>query len=125
MKIAIIPEIEIEGWYLEEILGGQFILQVKTSPLDKTFDGDSKREISFMERLRQHNVNFHNEMLSTNGPLNKDDIIDAACAIYEEIGAHNNWVRVENNARERIRNDVYAEISDLFDTTKELNRKVL
>ena len=124
MKSTIIPEIRIEGWYLEEILGGEFVLQVKTSPMNKTFDGDSKREISFMDRLRHHKVHISSGCLYTH-PLGKDDVIDAACAIYEEIGAHNNWVRVENNARERIRNDVYAEISDLFDTTKELNRKVL
>jgi len=125
MKTTTIPEICIERWYLEEIPGGEFALQVKTNPLDKTFDGDNKRETSFMGRLREHNVCMSPSGYLYTHPHSREEVLDAANVIDEEIRAHNQWVREENIARKRVRDDVYANISDLFGAGKEVNKAVL
>ena len=87
MKVENIPEIEIEGWYLEETLEGLFILQVKTSLIDKSFN-DDKRELTFGNHLRHHNVYVSDECLYTH-PLNQTDVIDAARTITDAISEHN------------------------------------
>lgn len=123
MKVKNIPEIEIEGWYLEETLEGQFILQVKTSPINKSFN-DDKRELTFGNHLRHHNVYVSGGCLYTH-PLDQTDVIDAARTIIDAISEHNQWVRSENRKRKHIRTEVYTNIGDFLGTGKEVSKEIV